>query len=98
VYIHATLRISQFIYIRAIMSFRKIQTPDTGTGRMLPDVLDKRGYADRWNFSVRTIDNFLARSLPHLKIGKRRVRIEVQAADAWMREQFATQRRKINEG
>lgn len=55
-------------------------------------ITDKDGYAARWGFSRRTIDNLLARGLPHLKIGARRVRIIIAEADQWMREQFGTQR------
>ena len=69
-------------------------TPDTATGNTTADTItDKKGYAQRWSFSVRKIDNLLAQGLPHLAIGKRRVRICVGEADAWMREQFRTQRR-----
>ena len=75
------------------MNQKEVHTPEADTGKNLPVVLDKRGYADRWHFSVRTIDNFLAQGLPHFKIGKRRVRISVPEADAWMREKFAIQRR-----
>jgi hypothetical protein len=69
-----------------------LHMPETGTGDKLPDIMDKRSYADRWHFSVRTIDNFLKNGLPHFKIGKRRVRICVPDADAWMRKKFAAQR------
>lgn len=59
------------------------------------EITDKRGYAARWQGSVRWLDGLLARGLPHLKIGKRRVRIVISEADKWMREQFFTQRRSI---
>ena len=55
-------------------------------------IVDKNGFARRWGFSRRTVDNFLAQGLPHLKIGTRRVRIVVAEGDAWMRENFATRR------
>jgi hypothetical protein len=58
-----------------------------------PAITDKRGYAARWHFSVRTVDNMLSRGLPHVKIGRRRVRIIVEDADAWMVQRFGTQRR-----
>jgi len=67
---------------------------DTGQTKLSAgEITDKRGYADRWQFSIRKVDNLLSAGLPHLKIGKRRVRILVPEADAWMREQFSTQRR-----
>jgi hypothetical protein len=57
------------------------------------NITDKRGYAQRWQFSPRHVDNLIARGLPHLKIGKRRVRILIDEADSWMRQSFGTQRR-----
>lgn len=69
-------------------------TPDTATGtKLAADIADKRSYGQRWGFSPRHIDNLLAQGLPHLKIGKRRVRIIVADGDAWMKARFATQRR-----
>jgi len=54
--------------------------------------VDKRGYAARWQASVRWVDNLLAHGLPHLAIGKRRVRIDILEADRWMKDQYGTQR------
>jgi len=68
-------------------------TPDAAPGLSAGDITDKRGYAEHWKSSPRWVDNLLAQGLPHLKIGQRRVRIVISEADAWMREQFATQRR-----
>jgi hypothetical protein len=56
------------------------------------EITDKKGYARRWQGSPRWIDGLLAQGLPHCKIGARRVRILIPEADAWMREQFHTQR------
>lgn len=58
-------------------------------------VTDKRGFAKRWLFSPRHIDNLILQGLPHLKIGERRVRIIVADGDKWMKERFGTQRRKL---
>lgn len=55
-------------------------------------ITDKKGFATRWGFSLRHVDNLLAKGLPHLKVGARRVRIIIAEADAWMRDQFATRR------
>lgn len=55
-------------------------------------VTDKQGFGRRWGFSTRQVDNFLGQGMPHLKIGKRRVRIVIAEADAWMHEKFATRR------
>lgn len=70
--------------------------PDNATGNqssLASPFTDKRGYAKRWQASTRWVDGLLAQGLPHLKIGKRRVRICVPDADAFMHEKFHTQRR-----
>lgn len=69
--------------------------PDAATGEMklATPFTDKRGYAQHWQGSTRWIDGLLAQGLPHLKIGKRRVRICIAEADAWMKSQFSVQRR-----
>lgn len=71
------------------------QQPDNATGSpaQASPYTDKRGYAKRWQFSTRKCDDLIANGLPHLKIGKRRVRICIPEADAWMQQQFRTQRR-----
>lgn len=70
------------------------RTPETATGtKLATDITDKRGFGQRWGFSLRHVDNLLAQGMPHLKIGLRRVRIVVAEADAWMQDQFATRRR-----
>jgi predicted DNA-binding transcriptional regulator AlpA len=70
-------------------------TPETATGtKLAAEITDKRGFAARWGFSIRHIDNLLAQGCPHLKIGKRRVRLVVSEADEWMKRTFATQRRR----
>lgn len=70
------------------------QLPDVSTGSNLEAqvVTDKRGFAARWKFSVRHVDNLLAQGMPHLKVGERRVRIVVSDGDAWMKERFGTRR------
>lgn len=66
--------------------------PDTAPGEEVAvQITDKRGYANRWMHSTRAVDNWLAEGLPHLKIGKRRVRILIPEADDWMRERFGQQ-------
>jgi hypothetical protein len=71
----------------------KIKAATGGAPTMTTNITDKRGYAQRWQFSPRHVDNLLARGLPHLKIGKRRVRILIDEADSWMRQTYGTQRR-----
>jgi predicted DNA-binding transcriptional regulator AlpA len=74
--------------LKALLSTNDAAAPDEAN-----EITDKRGYGARWGFSVRHIDNLLAQGCPHLKIGKRRVRIIVAEADEWMREKFRVRRR-----
>jgi hypothetical protein len=69
-------------------------TPDAAPGQtqVADNIVDKRGFAARWKFSIRQIDNFLAQGMPHLKVGNRRTRILIDEADRWMTERFATRR------
>lgn len=60
-------------------------------------ITDKKGLAKRWLFSVRQIDNFLAAGMPHMAIGKRRVRIVIAEADAWLRERYGTRRKRVGQ-
>lgn len=66
--------------------------PDTATGNLADGISDKRGFGERWGFSVRHVDKLLSQGMPHLRVGNRRVRIINAEADAWMREKFATRR------
>jgi hypothetical protein len=69
-------------------------TPETAAGNTTAaDIVDKKLYAARWLLSLRTIDNLLRAGLPHMAVGRRRIRICVPEADAWMRERYFTQRR-----
>jgi hypothetical protein len=74
---------------------KAFQTSEVAMGEVKPasEITNKKGYAERWQHSVRAVDKWISQGLPHLKIGKRRVRIIIPEADAWMRERFGTQRR-----
>jgi hypothetical protein len=76
---------------------KKLTLPDASTGLKLEEspITDKAGYAARWKFSKRHIDKLLAQGLPYFSVGKRRVRICIAEADAWMKEKFATRRRGV---
>ena len=78
------------------------QPPEIATGQTSlaapSPYCDKRGFAQRWQGSTRWVDDLIARGMPHLKIGNRRVRICIAEADAWMQEQFRTQRRAAKGG
>lgn len=72
------------------MKIEKIEPASVaGAANSTEIITDKRGFGKRWGFSIRHVDNLLAQGLPHLKIGKRRVRIILADADAWMKERFA---------
>lgn len=81
--------------IHTMKDSNTLATPDNATGQtsLASPFTDKRGFAQRWQGSVRWIDGLLAQGLPHLKIGQRRVRICVAEGDAWMQQQFRVQRR-----
>jgi hypothetical protein len=77
------------------MSLTTLCKPDTAADVTKPagnNITDKRGFGGRWGFSTRHVDNLIAQGLPHLKIGKRRVRILIDEGDAWMKEKFSTRR------
>ena len=65
----------------------------TNEPKLAAEITDKKGFAAHWLFAPRTIDNLLRDGLPHVKYGKRRVRICIPEADEWMRQKFGTQRR-----
>lgn len=78
------------------MTENLLQAPQVagGNGQSAAIIItDKKGFAARWMFSVRKVDDLIASGLPHLKCGPRRVRIDVPEADAWMHEKFSVQRR-----
>ena len=47
---------------------------------------NKRQLAARLRVSVRTIDNLLARGLPHIKLSRRLIRFPRAAVDEWLAE------------
>lgn len=62
-------------------------------GPPIAPITDKKGFGRRWLFSQRHVDFLLSQGLPHLKVGKRRVRIVVEEGDRWMVEKYGLQRR-----
>ena len=80
------------------MILHELKTPQAAGGieQSAATICDKRAYAARWQSSVRSVDNWLSQGCPHLKIGSRRVRINVVEADQWMRDKFSVQRRKVS--
>lgn len=70
----------------------QLPAASTGSTQEAEVITDKKGFAARWHFSVRHVDNLLAQGMPHLKCGRRRVRLVTAEADAWMKERFGTRR------
>jgi excisionase family DNA binding protein len=48
------------------------------------DYENKRQFAARLGISLRTVDNLLAKGLPHIKITRKLIRIPRIAADEWL--------------
>ena len=76
-------------------------TPESTTpAEILPHsspYIDKKGLARRMGISRRTVDNWLQRGLPHLKLGSRRVRFDLREVDDWFRTHCRVVRRgKLN--
>ena len=54
--------------------------------------IDKKALANRLGLSRRTIDNWMQRGLPHLKLGARRVRFDLRDVEPWLQRQCRTVR------
>ena len=66
---------------------KDIETIQSGTGASQarePEYENKRQLAARLGVSVRTIDNLLARGLPHLKLTRKLTRFPRAAVDEWL--------------
>src|SRR5262245_23084392 len=53
---------------------------------------DKRAVSAMLGLSVRTVDNLIAKGMPHLKLGERRCRFDLQEVRAWLKQQYGTRR------
>jgi hypothetical protein len=74
--------------------------PDTDTGfnklsvsSNTPSFGSKRDVAAMLQMSVRSVDNYLAAGLPHVKVSPRRVRFDLEECRVWFKQQFGQQRR-----
>ena len=63
---------------------------DTNPLRPTPPAvsLSKRQFAQRHSVSPRTVDHWRAQGLPALVIGRRKILLPVDLADAWIRQRF----------
>jgi hypothetical protein len=70
---------------------------DTGANLSATDTLpvfgNKRDVARMLQMSTRSVDNYLAAGLPHIKVSSRRVRFDLGECRVWFKEQFGQQRR-----
>ena len=53
----------------------------------------KKDVARMLQMSVRSVDNYLAAGLPHVKISSRRVRFDLPECRQWFKDLFGQQRR-----
>lgn len=53
----------------------------------------KRDVAAMVQMSVRSVDNFVAKGCPHLRVSSRRLRFDMGEVRQWLAENFRTQRR-----
>lgn len=53
---------------------------------------DKTAVAEMTGLSRRTVDNFLAQGCPHLAVGRRRVRFDLEEVRAWLKERYGVRR------
>jgi predicted DNA-binding transcriptional regulator AlpA len=59
----------------------------------VPRYGDKKAVAAMLGMSRRTVDNLVAQGCPHLRIGARRLRFDMNEVRSWLTQQFHTQRR-----
>jgi len=52
----------------------------------------KRDVAAMLQMSVRSVDNFVARGCPHLRVSSRRLRFDMDEVRRWLADNFRTQR------
>ena len=53
----------------------------------------KRDVAQMLQMSVRSVDNFVARGCPHLKVSSRRLRFDMAEVRQWITDTYRIQRR-----
>ncbi|MGA2030466.1 MAG: hypothetical protein ABSG87_10390 [Verrucomicrobiota bacterium] len=58
-----------------------------------PMFATKRETAAAIQLSIRTLDTYIARGLPHLRLGARRCRFDLQEVKSWLNENYKVQRR-----
>jgi excisionase family DNA binding protein len=52
------------------------------------DYENKKQFAERLGISLRTVDNLLAKGMPHVKLTRKLIRIPRAVADEWLSERL----------
>jgi excisionase family DNA binding protein len=52
------------------------------------DYENKQQFAERLGVSLRTVDNLIAKGMPHVKLTRKLIRIPRAAADEWISERL----------
>ncbi len=68
-----------------------LRTPENPAGT-LRKFGDKHDVAELLGLCTRSVDNLLAQGCPHLKLGKRRVRFDLDEVREWAKREFGTRR------
>lgn len=63
--------------------------PEAPTGKKFGT---KQDVAAMFGVCLRTVDNLLAKGMPHLKLGARRCRFDMADVEAWANRSFRTER------
>ncbi|NBR87503.1 MAG: DNA-binding protein [Proteobacteria bacterium] len=67
-----------------------LQKPESPTGNF--KFGDKQDVAAMLGLCRRSVDNLLERGLPHLKLGRRRIRFDLEEVRLWAKREFGTAR------
>ena len=68
-----------------------LRTPENPAGT-LRKFGDKTDVGELLGICNRSVDNLLAKGCPHLKLGKRRVRFDLDEVREWAKREFGTRR------
>jgi len=75
-----------------------LQQPETSPGQSaltVPRYGSKRDVAAMLQMSVRSVDNFVAKGCPCLRVSSRKLRFDMAEVRQWLSETYRTQRRAV---
>lgn len=64
--------------------------PEFATGS--PKFADKRAVAAMVGCCVRSVDNLMVRGCPYLKLGRRKIRFDLDEVRNWLKREYGTSR------